>query len=120
MKVNDKAKQLLQNLLFEFRLGLDDIEDQQKIRYGIFNTPGPMSEEQIEKEEEKEDNLIRPSEISPVQLYTVKANTNKIPDNLIELKNDINHMLSNLDNNELDRKQIEKIYLTVKKEIEKG
>lgn len=119
MKVNDKAKQLVQNLLFEFRLGLDDIESQQKIRYGTFDTPGPMSEEQIEEEKE-EDVLIRPDEISPVQLYTVKTNTDKIPDNVIELKNDINHMLSDIGNNELDRKQIEKIYLTVKKEIEKG
>ena len=37
MKINKKIKDQIQKVLFEFRLGLDDIEDQQKIRYSMFN-----------------------------------------------------------------------------------
>ena len=104
MKINDKAKNAIQDLLFEIRLGLDDIEDQQKIRYSMFDTPS-VSEKEIE--------VIKASEVSPVQLHTVVMNDDKIPNNVVELKNTLNHMFSKLGVNDLTEKQIEKIYTSV-------
>lgn len=116
MKINKKIKDQIQKVLFEFRLGLDDIEDQQKIRYSMFNTPGPVKE----KESKDEEDLIKPSEISPVQLYSVSKNPDKEPDNVIELKNTLNHLLSDLGNNEISKKDISKIYNLVIDIIKKG
>ncbi len=111
MKINNKVKDKVQEILFEFRLGLDDIEDQQKIRYSMFDTPGPVDG----KEE-----IIKPSEISPVQLHAVSKNYDKEPDNVVELKNTINHMLSSLGKNEISRKEISKIYNLVSSIVNKG
>ena len=111
MKINKKVKDKIQDLLFEFRLGTEDMQPQQHIRYSMFNTPGPDTPGNSEEVEEID--IIKPSEISPIQLHSVVQNIDKIPDNVIELKNILNHILSKLGNNEITQEQITKIYNTV-------
>ncbi len=118
MKINKNVKNKIQDLLFEFRLGTDDVEN---IRYGIHHGPGPDipgTPEDMPKEIEVD--IIKPSEMSPVQLHTVVQSIEKVPDNVIELKNTLNHILSDLGNNDLSRKEIEKIYNTVYRTIKKA
>ena len=93
MKINKKVKDKVKDLLFEFRLGTEDMEPQQHIRYSMFNTPGPDipgNPDDIEEETEEEIDVIKPSEISPIQLHSVVQNIDKVPDNVIELKNILN------------------------------
>ena len=115
MKINKKVKNKIQDLLFEFRLGTEDMEPQQHIRYSMFDTPVPDTPGNPDdvKEETKEIDIIKPSEISPIQLHSVAQNIDKVPDNVIELKNTINHIFSKLGNNEITQEQITKIYNTV-------
>lgn len=118
MKINKNVKNKIQDLLFEFRLGTDDVEN---IRYGIHHGPGPNTPGNPEDvPEEIEVDIIKPSEMSPVQLHTVVQSIEKVPDNVIELKNTLNHILSDLGNNDLSRKEIEKIYNTVYRTIKKA
>jgi hypothetical protein len=112
MKINKKVKDKIQDLLFEFRLGTEDMQPQQHIRYSMFDTPGPNTPGNSNDEEVKVD-IIKPSEISPMQLHSVAQNIDKVPDNVIELKNTINHIFSKLGNNEITQEQIAKIYNTV-------
>lgn len=122
MKINKKVKDKIQDLLFEFRLGTEDMEPQQHIRYSMFNTPGPDTPgnpDDVEEEGVEEIDIIKPSEISPVQLHSVVQNINKVPDNVIELKNILNHIFSKLGNNEITQKQIAKIYNTVLDVVDK-
>ena len=94
---------------------------------GIYNSSKPKSKpgsnltyvklniadsEEVEDTEEEVD-IIKPSEISPIQLHSVVQNIDKIPDNVVELKNILNHIFSKLGNNEITQKQITKIYNTV-------
>tara|TARA_Y200000002_G_C22610431_1_gene633565 strand:- start:279 stop:647 length:369 start_codon:yes stop_codon:yes gene_type:complete len=122
MKINKKVKDRIQDLLFEFRLGTEDMQPQQHIRYSMFDTPVPDTpgNSNDEEDEEVEVDIIKPSEMSPVQLHTVVQSIEKIPDNVIELKNTLNHILSDLGNNDLSRKEIEKIYNIVYRTIKKG
>ena len=114
MKINKKVKDKIQDLLFEFRLGTEDMQPQQHIRYSMFDTPVPDTPgNRDDVEEEEEIDIIKPSEISPVQLHSVVQNMDKVPDNVIELKNILNHIFSKLGNNEITQKQITKIYNTV-------
>tara|TARA_B100001989_G_C24472541_1_gene430026 strand:+ start:258 stop:587 length:330 start_codon:yes stop_codon:yes gene_type:complete len=106
---NKKIKKDIQDFLFEFRLGLDDIQDQQKIRYSMFNTPGPNPEKEI----------LTPSDVSPAQIYTVASNLDKIPDNIHELRHSLNELLLNVGINDLSKKQIKKIYTDIVRIIEK-
>ena len=118
MKINKNVKNKIQDLLFEFRLGTDDVEN---IRYGIYHGPGPdIPGTPEDAPEEIEVDIIKPSEMSPVQLHTVVQSIEKVPDNVIELKNTLNHILSDLGNNDLSRKEIEKIYNTVYRTIKKA
>ena len=115
MKINKKARNKIQELLFEFRLGTEDMAPGNHIKYGMYNRPGPDtpgSDEEVDKTELVVDR-IKPSEISPVQLYTVNQSIDKIPDNVIELKNTINHILSKSENKEFTKKDIVKIYNAV-------
>lgn len=121
MKINKKVKNKIQDLLFEFRLGTEDMQPQQHIRYSMFNTPGPDTPgtpDDVE-EENKEIDIIKPSEISPIQLHSVVQNIDKVPSNVIELKNTLNHIFSKLGNNEITQKQIIKIYNTVLNVVDK-
>ena len=115
MKINKKVKNKIQDLLFEFRLGTEDMQPQQHIRYSMFDTPGPDTPGTPNdvKEEPEEIDIIKPSEISPIQLHSVVQNIDKVPDNVIELKNIVNHIFSKLGNNEITQEQITKIYNTV-------
>jgi len=115
MKINKKVKDKIQDLLFEFRLGTEDMQPQQHIRYSMFDTPGPDTpgtSGEVEEEPEVID-VIKPSEISPIQLHSVVQNIDKVPDNVIELKNIVNHIFSKLGNNEITQEQITKIYNTI-------
>ena len=115
MKINKKVKDKIQDLLFEFRLGTEDMQPQQHIRYSMFDTPGPDTPGtpgEVEEEPEEID-VIKPSEISPIQLHSVVQKIDKVPDNVIELKNILNHIFSKLGNNEITQEQITKIYNTV-------
>jgi|TARA_B100001059_G_C17584548_1_gene451553 hypothetical protein len=115
MKINKKVKDKIQDLLFEFRLGTEDMQPQQHIRYSMFDTPGPDTPGtpgEVEEEPEEID-VIKPSEISPIQLHSVVQNIDKVPDNVIELKNIVNHIFSKLGNNEITQEQITKIYNTI-------
>ena len=122
MKINKKVKDKVKDLLFEFRLGTEDMEPQQHIRYSMFNTPGPDipgNPGDIKEETEEEIDVIKPSEISPIQLHSVVQNIDKVPDNVIELKNILNHIFSKLGNNEITQEQITKIYNTVLDVVDK-
>ena len=121
MKINKKVKDKIQDLLFEFRLGTEDMQPQQHIRYSMFDTPvpdTPGNPDDVEEEEEEID-IIKPSEISPVQLHSVVQSIDKVPSNVIELKNILNHIFSKLGNNEITQKQITKIYNTVLDVVDK-
>lgn len=116
MKINKKVKDKIQELLFEFRLGTEDMAPGNHIKYGMYNRPGPDtpgSAEMTGFSIESGVDIIKPSEISPVQLHSVKQNIDKIPDNVIELKNTINHILSKIGNNEMSQENIVKIYDTL-------
>ena len=115
MKINKKVKNKIQDLLFEFRLGTEDMEPQQHIRYSMFDTPVPNTPGTSgdADEENEEIDIVKPSEISPIQLHSVVQNIDKVPSNVIELKNTLNHIFSKLGNNEITQKQITKIYNTV-------
>lgn len=121
MKINKKVKNKIQDLLFEFRLGTEDMQPQQHIRYSMFNTPGPDTpgnSDDVEEESEEID-IVKPSEISPIQLHSIVQNIDKVPSNVIELKNTLNHIFSKLGNNEITQKQITKIYNTVLDVVDK-
>jgi len=121
MKINKKVKNKIQDLLFEFRLGTEDMQPQQHIRYSMFNTPGPDTpgnSDDVEEESEEID-IVKPSEISPRQLHSIVQNIDKVPSNVIELKNTLNHIFSKLGNNEITQKQITKIYNTVLDVVDK-
>tara|TARA_B100000035_G_scaffold308382_1_gene312953 strand:+ start:1039 stop:1407 length:369 start_codon:yes stop_codon:yes gene_type:complete len=115
MKINKKVKDKIQDLLFEFRLGTEDMQPQQHIRYSMFDTPVPDTPGNSNdvKEDKEEIDVIKPSEISPVQLHSVVQSIDKIPGNVIELKNILNHIFSKLGNNEITQEQITKIYNAV-------
>lgn len=116
MKINKKVKDRIQELLFEFRLGTEDMAPGNHIKYGMYDRPGPDtpgSAKMTGFNKEVEVDIIKPSEISPVQLHSVKQNIDKIPDNVIELKNTINHILSKIGNNEMSKADIVKIYNTL-------
>tara|TARA_B100000674_G_C37548093_1_gene781577 strand:+ start:266 stop:637 length:372 start_codon:yes stop_codon:yes gene_type:complete len=122
MKINKKVKDKIQDLLFEFRLGTEDMQPQQHIRYNMFDTPGPDTPgnpDDVEEEEEEEIDIIKPSEISPIQLHSVVQSIDKVPGNVIELKNILNHIFSKLGNNEITQEQITKIYNTVLDVVDK-
>lgn len=110
MSNNKQIKKNIQNFLFEFRLGLDDIQDQQKIHYSMFDTPGPNPK--------KEKDILTPSDVSPTQIYTTGTNLDKIPDNIHELRYSLNELLLNVGINDLSKKQIKKIYTTIVKIVE--
>jgi hypothetical protein len=121
MKINKKVKNKIQDLLFEFRLGTEDMQPQQHIRYSMFDTPGPDTpgnSDDVEEESEEID-IVKPSEISPIQLHSIVQNIDKVPSNVIELKNTLNHIFSKLGNNEITQKQITKIYNTVLDVVDK-
>jgi len=121
MKINKKVKNKIQDLLFEFRLGTEDMQPQQHIRYSMFDTPvpdTPGNSDDVEEESEEID-IVKPSEISPIQLHSIVQNIDKVPSNVIELKNTLNHIFSKLGNNEITQKQITKIYNTVLDVVDK-
>ena len=90
------------------------------VQFLLSGTPGPDTPGNPDDvEEEEEIDIIKPSEISPIQLHSVVQSIDKVPDNVIELKNILNHIFSKLGNNEITQEQITKIYNTVLDVVDK-